>query len=114
MKFAAIMLVAAGLAVAGSASAAASSAIKSDVDYLKASRCKGLAQGLGGIDTAALDAALKSERFSRADAIVDRAAEEMARAKRQAANANLKDQLSAEVAGACMAYLSPSKDMASR
>ncbi|MDB5418926.1 MAG: hypothetical protein JWP50_2345, partial [Phenylobacterium sp.] len=61
MKVAAIALVALGLAVAGSA--AASSRV-TDVDYLKANRCKGLASGMGA-DTAGLDAFIKTEGRSR-------------------------------------------------
>lgn len=111
MKFAAVMLVAAGLAAAGSASA---SAIHTDVDYLKASRCKGIAQGLGATDTGGLDAALKSESFARASVIVSRGEDEMRRAKRQAADANLKDKLTAELAGTCTAYMGPNKNVAAR
>jgi len=104
MKFAAVLLVAAGLATAGAASA---STIKTDLDYLKASRCKGLATGLGA-DTANLDAALKAESRVRAEVIIDRGKDEMDRAKHQAADANMKDRLTAELNGPCMAYLSPS------
>lgn len=111
MKFAAVMLVAAGLAAAGSASA---SAIHTDVDYLKASRCKGIAQGLGAADTGNLDGALKSESRYRDPVILNRGEDEMNRAKRQAADANLKDKLTAELAGACTAYMGPNKDLAAR
>lgn len=111
MKFAAVMLVAAGLAAAGSAYA---SAINTDVDYLKASRCKGIAQGLGATDTANLDAALKAESRMRNQVIVDRGQDEMSRAKHQAADANMKDKLTAELAGACTAYMGPNKDLAAR
>lgn len=103
MKFAAALLVAAGLATAGAASAAT---IKTDLDYLKASRCKGLATSLGA-DTTSLDAALKAESRVRADVIVNRAKDETDRAKRQASDANMKDRLTAELNGPCTAYLSP-------
>jgi hypothetical protein len=80
MKFAAVLLVAAGLATAGAASA---STIKTDLDYLKASRCKGIASGLGA-DTTSLDAALKAESRIRNPVIVGRGKDELDRGKRQA------------------------------
>jgi hypothetical protein len=113
MKIAAILLVAAGLASAGAASAATSS-IKTDLDYLKASRCRGLAAGVGS-DTTGIDATLKAEGRSRAPYILSRAQDEMDRAKRQTKNANLKDRLTAELNGVCTAYLSPTNtDVAHR
>ena len=99
MKFAAIALAAVGLAVAGSAAAARFT----DVDYLRASRCKGIATGLGA-DTTSLDALLKAERGSRIDTILRHGEEEADRAKRQAADANMKERLSAELASGCAAY----------
>ena len=102
MKVAAIALAVLGLAAAGSAAAA--STRFTDVDYLKASRCRGIAAGLHA-DTAPFDAFLKAESRTRVDLIMHRADEEAADAKRQAANANLKDRLSAELAGACTAYM---------
>lgn len=113
MKFAAVMLVAAGLAAAGSASASAS-AFRTDMDYLKASRCKGIAQGLGAADTGNLDAALKADSRRRDEVIVNRGHDEMMRAKRQAADANMKDKLSAELANVCTAYMGPNKNVATR
>jgi hypothetical protein len=105
MKIAAILLVAAGLASAGAASAGTSN-IKTDLDYLKASRCRGLAAGVGS-DTTGIDAALKTESRSRAQFILNRGQDEMDRAKRETRNANLKDRVAAELNGACTAYLSP-------
>jgi hypothetical protein len=104
MKFAAIALTALGLAVAGSA--AASSQV-SDVDYLRANRCKGLAAGMGA-DTASVDAFIKTQGSSRLDYIIDKGHEEYARAKRQTSDANLKDRLNAELATACTAYMGSS------
>jgi hypothetical protein len=103
MKFAAALLVAASLSAAGAASAAT---INSDLDYLKASRCKGIATGLGA-DTSSVDAALKKEGRSRPEVIVNRGKDEADRAKRQTSDANMKDKLTAELNGPCMAYLSP-------
>ena len=108
MKVSAVLLVMAGVACAGVASA---SARISDVDYMKANRCKGLAMSLGG-DTAGLDALIKVEGRTRAEAIVLRAEDELARGKREAAKADLKDRLTAELNGPCVAYMSAGKEAA--
>lgn len=105
MKVAAIAFVALGLAVAGSA--AASSRV-TDVDYLKANRCKGIAAGMGA-DTAGLDAFIKAEGRTRMDYVLRRGEEEVSRAKRQTTDANLKDRLSAELSGGCTAYMGEGK-----
>ncbi|THD78502.1 MAG: hypothetical protein E7812_10930 [Phenylobacterium sp.] len=104
MKVAAIGLAILGLAVAGSA--AASSRV-TDVDYLRANRCKGLAVGMGA-DAAGFTSFIKTEGVSRLDVILQRGDEEFTRAKRQAANANLKDKLAAELNGPCAAYMTGS------
>ena len=109
MKTAAIALVAAGLLAAGTA--AASDRV-SDLDYLKASRCKGLATGLGS-DTSGLDAFLKQQSPSRSVIVVERGDSEMTRGKREASRADAKDRLSAELSGPCLAYAGSAKDMAS-
>jgi len=106
MKIAAVLLATVGLACAGVASA---STHVSDVDYLRANRCKGLAMGLGAGDTTALDALIKAEGRSRAEAIVLRAQDEQARGKREASKADLKDRLTAELNGPCEAYMSDGK-----
>jgi len=108
MKTSAIALAAVGLLAAGAASA---SDRVSDVDYMRAARCKGLATGLGS-DTSGLDAFLKAQARSRAPYVLDHGQEEMDRAKRQAARAELKDRTSAELAGPCTAYTGQAKDMA--
>ena len=109
MKTAAIALVAVGLLSAGAASA---SDRVSDLDYMKASRCKGLATGLGA-DASGLDAFLKEQSVSRSPIVVDRGAEEMTRGKREAKKSDSKDRVSAELSGPCMAYAGPSKGIAS-
>ena len=109
MKYAAVLLVTLATATAGVASA---SSRVTDMDYLRANRCKGLAEGLGGADTASLDAMLRAEGRTRADAVVQRASEELTRGKREAAKSDLKDRLTAELNGPCMAYLSGGKDAA--
>jgi hypothetical protein len=106
MKLAAIALI--GLAVAGSAAA---STRVSDVEFLKANRCKGLAAGLGA-DTAGLDAFIKAEGRSRQDVVLRMGGDQLDRAKREAANANLKDKVSAELSGGCSAFMSAGKAVA--
>ena len=101
MKVAAIALAALGLAASG---AAAASERFTDVDYIKAGRCRGIAAGMHA-DTAPFDAFLKAESRTRVDLVMNRAEEEGARAKRQTRDANLSTQLSAELAGACTAYM---------
>jgi hypothetical protein len=109
MKTAAIALVAVGLLSAGAASA---SDRASDLDYMKASRCKGLAAGLGA-DASGLDAFLKQQSVSRSPVVVDRGEEEMTRGKRDAKKSDSKDRVSAELSGPCMAYAGSAKDVAS-
>jgi len=109
MKTAAIALVAVGLLTAGAASA---SDRVSDLDYMKASRCKGLATGLGA-DSAGLDAFLKEQGRSRSQIVVDRGEDELTRGKREASKADSKDRVSAELTGPCMAYSGSSKGLAS-
>jgi hypothetical protein len=105
MKTTLIAFAALGLAVAGSAAA---SGHVTDVDYLKASRCKGLAT-VTGADTAGLDAFIKSERGARQSVVLRMADEQVERGKHDAGNANLKDKVTAELAGACAAYSGPAK-----
>jgi hypothetical protein len=109
MKIAAIALAAAGLLAAGTA--AASDRV-SDLDYLKASRCKGLATGLGS-DVSGFDAFLKAQSRSRAPIVLERGDNEMFRGKREASHSEAKGRLSAELSGSCLAYTGSAKDMAS-
>jgi len=106
MRTKAILLAALSLVVAGSAAA---SERLSDVDYLKASRCRGLAAGLGGADIARLDALLKTEGRSRVEVIYNKGLEEMQRAKRDAAQSDAKDRLSLELNGYCTAFTGASR-----
>lgn len=102
MKFAVIALVAATFA-AGAASAADRI---SDVEYLKANRCKGLATGIDGVvDAAALTSFVKAERGARANYIITRGDEEFQRARREAKSADRKERLTAELTNSCQAYL---------
>ena len=102
MKTAAILLATLGLAVAGSAMA---SDHLTDVDYLKANRCRGLAAGLGQGDVASLDALIKTEGRSRVQIVYEKGLEVQTRAKREAAGTDAKDRLTAELNGACVAYM---------
>lgn len=99
MKLPAVALASLSLASAGAAYAAPIS----DVDYLKASRCRGIAAGLGA-DTSAIDAYLKRASAGRGPSIVSRADEEFAKAKRQGRGDDGKTRLQAELSGPCAAY----------
>ncbi len=110
MKYTVIAL--AITAFAGSASAAEKI---TDVDYLKANRCRGLATSIQGVvDPAALNSFIKSERGSRAVYIVDRGEEEFDRARREAKSQDRKERLTAELTGACQAYLGGSTHVAKK
>jgi regulator of protease activity HflC (stomatin/prohibitin superfamily) len=109
MKFA-IFALAAAVFAAGAASA---SDKVTDVDFLKANRCKGLATTLTGVvDTASLDSFIKAERGARAPYVMERAAEEFAKAKKEAKGEDRKDRLTAELTGGCQAYLAPASNVA--
>lgn len=111
MKFA-IALAAAALFAAGAASA---SERVTDVQYLKASRCKGLATTLTGVvDSAQIDAYLKSARGVRSPMLMDRADAEFDRAKREARAGDRKEKLTAELTGSCSAYLGDPANVAKR
>jgi hypothetical protein len=109
MKAAALLFMTFGLACAGAASAAEHI---SDLDFLKAERCKALSVGLAAGDTTNLDLLIKTESRTRSDAVMQRANEEMSRAKHEAARAELKERLSAELSGPCTAYMAGGKEMA--
>ncbi len=109
-----LLLVAAGLSLAITVAGAAQAGSKmTDVDYLRANRCRGLAVGLGSSDTASLDALIKTEGLSRAEVIYERGQQEMDRAKRDTRNTDGKERLTAELNGPCTAYLSGGKTTAS-
>jgi hypothetical protein len=89
---------------------AASSA--TDVDYLKASRCKGIATGVGGVDTAQLDAFLKRERGARLQTIIERGDAAQAAARREARVSERRPKLAAELQGACAVYMNGGREVA--
>lgn len=79
-----------------------------DVEYLQAARCRGLAasEALGAMNTAAIDAMLKAQTLGRSGYIVDKADQARAEAQRTAnrARAERKSGLLAERDGACKRY----------
>lgn len=102
MKFAVFALAAVTL-VAGSASAAEN---MTDLQYLKANRCKGLATTLNTVaDPAAIEAFIKADRGARMPFIQDRAVAEFQRARREAKGEDRKDRLTAELSGPCQAFM---------
>jgi hypothetical protein len=105
MKTTAIILSALSLASAATAAGAATTQA-TDLDYVKANRCRGIAAGLG-VDATALNAFVKAQSVSRNPIVQGRADEEFARAKRQA-HGDAKPRLQAELEGACAAYANPS------
>jgi hypothetical protein len=107
MNVAAVTLASLSLASAASFAAAAPA---TDADYLRASRCRGIAVGLGA-DPSAINAYLKSASAGRGPAIADRADQEFARAKREA-HGDAKSRLEAELSGPCAAYTAPTKTAA--
>jgi hypothetical protein len=102
------------LAVVLTAGSAASAAEKvTDVDFLRANRCKGLATTLTGVvDPASLNAFIKAESGARAPYVLERASEEFTRAKREARGEDRKDRLTAELTGPCQAYFGPASNVA--
>jgi hypothetical protein len=97
-----------GSVAAGSAAAAAEI---TDIDYLRANRCKGLAVGSGVTDSPALDAYLKEARRGRFPAALTRGDQEFDRAKKDARHS--KERYAAELSGACAAYRGGSQTAAS-
>jgi hypothetical protein len=104
MNVAAVALASLSLASAASLAVAAPA---TDADYLRASRCRGIAVGLGA-DPAAINAYLKTAVAGRSPAILDRADGEFVRAKREA-RGDGKERLQAELAGPCAAYAAPTR-----
>lgn len=102
------------MAVTMFAAGAASAASKvTDVDYLRANRCKGLATSIEGVvDPAALNSFIKAERGARASYIVTRGDEEFQRARREAKSSDRRERLTTELTTACQAYVGPSTNVA--
>ena len=102
MRIAPLAISATALLIAGSAVAAERA---TDLDYLRASRCRGLAAGLAA-DTAGLDAYLKAEARSRDLFVVQRGSEEEARGKKEAKRSERAAKSAEELNGPCQAYKS--------
>lgn len=101
MKYAII-----ALAITAFAAPAVAAGKMTDVDYLRANRCKGLATSIEGVvDPAALTSVIKAERGARATYVVDRGEEEFNKARKEAKSQDRKARLTAELTGACQAYL---------
>lgn len=100
MRFAPIAMVAIGLAVAAPALAADK---VSDVEYIQAARCLGIAKGLSA-DATALEAFVKTAGRTRLSYIQMRADEEQARGKRDAKSSARTERAAAELSGTCQAY----------
>ena len=108
MKYAVIAIV----TVFAAGSAMASDKV-TDIEFLKANRCKGLAATLTGVvDTQSLDNFIKTEARARAPYVMERASEEFARAKREAKGTDRRERLTGELTGACQAYLGPASNVA--
>jgi hypothetical protein len=107
MNTTAALLTALGLVSVATTATATAATQATDIDYLKASRCRGLAVGLGA-DAAGLTAYVKAQSGGRAPYITEQADEEFAKARREA-HGEAKERLSAELNGACAAYVVPSK-----
>lgn len=104
MKFVVFALAATALFAADAALAASRA---TDVDFLRANRCKGLATAIGGVvDPAGLDAFIKAERGARPPSIAARAEEEFDKARREGKSADRRARLTAELTGPCQAYFS--------
>lgn len=100
---------------AGSASAASK---MSDLQYLEAARCRGLAasEGLGKIDTSKIDAAIR-EQSGKATLAANRSAQRKlaaAKAEGDSAQGAEKEKLLAERASVCVAYIGGPQEVASR
>lgn len=100
MRLVPLAVAVAGLAFAGSALAEAHA---SDVDYLNAARCRGIAGALSA-DTSALDAFLKVQGRTRIDYILEKAEQEQKRGARDAKSPSHATEAAAELSGPCQAF----------
>ena len=80
----------------------------SDVAYVAAARCAGLASSgkLGSSDGASLNALLKSQAIGREQVVLDQADDAQQQAKRQANRADdfMKGKLQAELSNSCASF----------
>ncbi len=100
-------------AVAFGALAGAAQAGVSNLDFLDAARCRGLAasENLGKLDTTALDAFLRDQGSAREAAVRTSASNKMQAALKEAnaAEGEKKAKLIAQRDGACAAYIAGGK-----
>nr|WP_295107864.1 hypothetical protein [uncultured Caulobacter sp.] len=105
-------LIIATAAVASFASVAHAGPV-TNLQFLEAARCRGLAgsENLGKLDTAALDAFLRTEASARDPAALNSAQNKMKSAAKEAdaASGDKKAKLLAEREGACGAYMGGAK-----
>jgi hypothetical protein len=103
------IIAAAAVAVSALAFAAQASAAVSNLQLLEAARCRGLAgsETLGKLDTAKIDAMLKSESSARELAVRTSMVNKMSSALKEAnaADGAKKEKLLAERSGACATWL---------
>jgi hypothetical protein len=101
--------IAAAVAVSALAFAAQASAAVSNLQLLEAARCRGLAasETLGKVDTAKIDAMLKTESSARELAVRTSIVNKMTAAQKEAnaADGAKKEKLLAERSGACATWL---------
>ncbi len=104
------IVIATTIAISALAGAAQAGTGVSDMNYLQAARCRGLAisEGLGKVDTANIDAFLKQETDARDMSVRISAGNKVTAAQKEADKAQgaKKDKLLAERSGACSAFLS--------
>lgn len=102
-----ILMAALLVATAGGSAAMAQPGGVTDVQYLKAARCAGLASStnVGGGDASGFDAWLKANRANRSAYALEQAGVRKASARVQANKARgySKTELEAELSGACAA-----------
>jgi hypothetical protein len=103
------IIVAAAVAVSALAGAAQASAEISNLEFLQAARCRGLAasEGLGKLDTAGIDAFLKTRkpRPRTGRSAPRRQQDDGAQKEGDKADGAKKEKLLAERASACSAWL---------
>lgn len=105
-------LIIATVAIASLASAAHAGSV-SNLQFLEAARCRGLAgsENLGKLDTAALDTFLRTEGSARDLAVLTSAQNKIQSAQKEAdgADSEKKAKLIAEREGRCATYIAGAK-----
>lgn len=103
MRLVSLMFAGLGLTFLLAGSAAAASDKVTDMDFLKANRCRGLAAGLAS-DTAGFDAFIKYQDRNRLPLVGQLASEEQDKARREARNPERAAKAQSELADLCQAY----------